>query len=94
MFVFMEFEWDRDKSDATLISRGFDFALAAGVFDGETIDVADMRRAYGELRVRAIGETRGRILVVVFTDRADVRRIISARVANRKERAVWLRSFG
>jgi uncharacterized DUF497 family protein len=53
-----------------------------------------MRRAYGELRVRAIGETRGRSLVVVFTDRADVRRIISARVANRKERAVWLRSFG
>ncbi len=29
-------------------------------------------------------------LVVVYTDRDDMRRIISAQVASRKERAQWL----
>ena len=44
---------------------------------------------YGEARVRAIGEADGLVLHVVFTDRGDVRRIISARLASRKERERW-----
>ena len=39
--------------------------------------------------MRAIGEVAGIILVVVFTDRGEVRWIISARRANAKERALW-----
>jgi uncharacterized DUF497 family protein len=54
--------------------------------------VAEHRRDYGETRVRAIGEADGLVLQVVFTDRGDVRRIISARIANRKERTQWLAS--
>lgn len=86
----MEFEWDPDKSDATYARRGFDFAFAAGVFAGPTIEVVDARQNYGEVRIQAIGETGGMMLVVVYTDRAETRRIISARLANRKERAQWL----
>jgi uncharacterized DUF497 family protein len=37
----------------------------------------------------AIGEAEGVILVVVFTDRGDVRWIFSARRANKRERALW-----
>lgn len=50
----------------------------------------DDRRDYGELPIKAIGEAAGRILVVICTDRDDIRWIISARLANRKERALWL----
>ena len=89
----MEFEWDPGKSSANYISRGFDFAFAAAIFAGPTIEVVDTRHNYGEVRVRAIGETAGMVVVVIYTDRDDIRRIISARAANRKERAQWLKLF-
>ncbi|MBB5696040.1 BrnT family toxin [Muricoccus pecuniae] len=85
----MEFEWDSDKNDETLQKRGFDFVFAALIFGGETIEAEDARRDYGETRMRALGEAEGSILVVVYTDREDARRIISARAASRKERRQW-----
>ncbi len=91
----MELEWGSGKSVATFAARGFDFAFAAtGVFAGPTVEAVDTRRGYGEVRIRAVGKTQGVILVVVYTDRGAVRRIISARVANRKERAQWQKWFG
>ena len=56
------------------------------MFDGPTMEVSDARRAYGEDRIKAIGAVRGVCLVCVYTDRGDIRRIISLRLANRKER--------
>jgi len=38
-----------------------------------------------------MGATAGLAMVVVYTDRDDIRRITAARVANRKERAQWLK---
>lgn len=86
----MEFEWDAGKSNRNRDVRGFDFTFAAGIFRGGTIEAVDARREYGELRIRAIGEAEEIVLVVTYTDRGDVRRIISARPANRKERLQWL----
>ena len=88
----MIFEWDEAKSETNLHRRGFDFALAALIFDGPTVERIDSRRDYGEIRVQAIGEVAGTILFVVYTDRAETRRIISARVAKPKERKLWLSS--
>jgi uncharacterized DUF497 family protein len=85
----VEFEWDDAKSDQNWRRRGFGFDYAAYVFDGPTIEAADERHAYGELRIRAIGQVDQNILVVVYTDREQTRRIISARRANRKERQLW-----
>jgi len=85
----MEFEWDDGKSNQNLLQRGFGFDYAALVFEGPTVEAVDDRRGYGEHRVRAIGEVEGNVLVVVYTDRSGVRRIISARKANRKERRLW-----
>jgi len=76
-------EWNRSQ-------RGFGFDVAALIFEGATIEWLDDRRDYGEVRVRAIGEAEGMVLHIVFTDRGDVRRIISARLADRKERVRWL----
>ncbi|MFM8606595.1 MAG: BrnT family toxin [Hyphomicrobiales bacterium] len=62
------------------------------IFDGPVQTVIDDRKDYGEVRLIALGEVDGVVLVVVYTDRGDVRRIISARYANKKERELW-RSF-
>lgn len=82
----MEFEWDGAKSDRNQHTRGLSFADAAMIFEGPTVETADSRRAYGEIRVKAIGRIDDEIYVVIYTDRRDVRRIISARRANKKER--------
>ncbi len=49
------FEWDEAKSEANLEARGFDFAYAALIFDGPTLEMDDDRVDYGERRVQAIG---------------------------------------
>jgi len=85
----VRFDWDPDKDERNRRERGLGFDFAALVFEGETIECSDDRRDYGEARVRAIGEMDGLVLHVVFTDRGDVRRIISARLANKKERDGW-----
>lgn len=88
----MEFEWDDKKSERTRRERGFGFQRAVRIFAGRVYTTPDDRRDYAEERFIAIGETGGEVLVVVYTDRGDARRIISARRANRKERETW-RSF-
>jgi hypothetical protein len=77
------------KSQRNLRERGFGFDFAALIFEGRVLTQIDDRQDYGEVRVKAIGEVEGIVLVVIYTDRDDVRWIISARQANRKERALW-----
>ena len=87
----MTFDWDPPKSEENFVERGFDFAFAALVFAGPYVEYDDTRRDYGERRVVALGFADGIALTVVFTDRIAtdagvVRRVISARLGNRKER--------
>lgn len=86
----MEFDWHDAKHEKNLQERGFGFDVAAQIFLGRVLTQVDDREDYGELRIKAIGEVDGVVLVVIYTDRDDVRWIISARKANRKERALWL----
>jgi uncharacterized DUF497 family protein len=90
----MRFEWDPEKSKANLKERGFDFAFAAQIFDGPILAKRDRRRDYGEVRMVATGLADEIALTTVYTDRiADdgetVRRIISARRSNRRERKAY-----
>ena len=85
----MRFAWDLDKHERNRSERGFGFDFAALIFGGDTLEWLDDRQDYGEARIRAIGEADGLVLCVVFTDRGDVRRIISARLASKKERDRW-----
>jgi uncharacterized DUF497 family protein len=87
------FDWDDDKNELTLATRGFDFEFAASIFEGPTIERIDDRKEYGEVHVVAIGLADNRFLTVVYTDRVDVgelvRRIISARRSNHHEREAY-----
>ena len=49
----MRFSWDPDKSSANYRDRGFDFTVAAMIFDGPTLEREDSRRDYGERRMNA-----------------------------------------
>lgn len=88
------FEWDDTKSDATLQKRGFDFAFAVQIFEGATLENEDDRTDYGETRIRAVGIAEGHLIFLVYTWRGDTRRIISARLASRKERDAYRQAYG
>jgi uncharacterized protein len=88
------FTWDPRKSAENLAQRGFDYTFASRMFEGHTLEREDTRRDYGERRIVAIGMVEGIALTAVYTDRAAlaghvVRRIISARVASRRERKAY-----
>jgi uncharacterized DUF497 family protein len=83
------FEWDEAKSERNRIEQGFGFDAAALVFQGSIVEWCDLRATWGEVRVVAVGSVDGVVLAVVYTDRGEVRRIISARKARRKERELW-----
>jgi uncharacterized protein len=94
----VRFLWDRRKSEANLTKRGFDFAFATLIFDGPTVERTDDRQDYGDKRVIALGIADDIPLTVVYTDRAEsggkvARRIISARVSNRRERKAFSEAF-
>ena len=54
----MRITWDRAKRAKTLAERGLDFADAAIVFEGVTVEVEDTRKNYGETRIICYGHLR------------------------------------
>ena len=73
-----------------LSERGIGFDQAARIFrNSRTIEWLDERTDHGETRVSALSERWAcELLHVVYTDRGDVRWIISARRASRRERSI------
>jgi uncharacterized DUF497 family protein len=82
----MKYQWDKNKAASNLQKHGIEFADAVAVFsDDLTITIPDNR--FDEDRFVAIGmDAFGRILVVVFTGCGEDIRLISARLAERRER--------
>lgn len=81
----MRITFDPSKRDKTLSERGLDFADAALIFAGVTLEVEDTRKDYGETRVICYGMLEGRIVVVGYTPRGADRHIFSMRKANERE---------
>jgi len=82
----MEFEWDEAKRQANITKHGIDFYDAMVALEDAPVMIADERKDYGERRCIAAGEANGHMLIVIFTIRNGVFRIISARKANSRER--------
>jgi uncharacterized DUF497 family protein len=85
----MNLEFDQDKRDKTLLERGLDFARAAEVFEGVYFTGRDERFEYEEERFITIGKLDASLVVLVWTPRGKVRRIISMRKANDREKAFY-----
>lgn len=84
----MQFEWDPDKAAENEQKHGVSFEEAATAFgDPMSLTIPNPEHSDQEDRFILLGESfRGRLVVVVHTDREDRTRLISARLATRRER--------
>jgi uncharacterized DUF497 family protein len=84
----MEFEWDEEKRLANLEKHGIDFFDARTMWLRPTLDPVSRRMVDGEVRPKALGTISEdeKIIVVVYTMRNGILRLISAPRASRDER--------
>lgn len=84
----LEFEWDSRKANRNRQKHRVTFEEASTVFsDPLSVTIDDPVHSDDEERFIILGESsRRRLLVVSFTERDTRLRIISARVATRRER--------
>lgn len=90
VYLNLNFEWDEEKAEANIIKHGISFQTAAKVFlDENRIEIYDTAHsnAYEE-RFITIGMA-NEILFVVYTERQANIRLISARLANARERRLY-----
>ena len=81
----MRITFDPAKNEKTLAERGLNFADAATVFAGVTLEIEDLRKNYGETRIICYGLLDGRMVVVGYTPRGADCHIFSMRKANDRE---------
>ena len=86
MILLMEFEGDETKDGSNLNKHGLNFGDATEIFSSMRVTTVDNRKDYGEIRKITIGRIDNRICVVVYSERDETIRIISARKANARER--------
>jgi uncharacterized protein len=84
----MQFEWDNKKAEANFKKHGVSFAEAKTVFDDTfCIEFYDPKHSIEEHRFLIVGESNfGRLLIISFTERENLIRIISARETTAQER--------
>ena len=83
------FEWDKKKEKTNIQEKGVNFSQASEIFTRYTVNKQDSRQNYGEKRYNSLGVAKingeNKVLNVTHTTRGNNKRIISARIANRKE---------
>lgn len=87
----MVFEWDTNKAATNLAKHGVSFDEAKTVFDDPLyIDFYDPDHSDDEYRYIMIGmSAQNRLLLVAYTERGDLIRLISAREATRVEKKAY-----
>lgn len=87
----MGYEWDQEKAASNLEKHEVSFEEAATVFDDPLyIDFYDPDDSIKEHRYLIMGQsTAGRLLIVSYTERDDVVRLISAREMTASERRAY-----
>ncbi len=82
----MEFEWDIAKAAANYRKHGISFEEAIYAFgDPLMVEELDHKEDYGEDRIIAYAMGKTEILTIIYTQRGEFARIISARRATRNE---------
>ncbi|MDX8441174.1 BrnT family toxin [Mesorhizobium australafricanum] len=86
----LEFEWDDEKAASNLAKHGVAFSDAKRLFDDiHALHYSDRSMEYEEERFIGIGIVNGLVLTVVYTERGDRIRLISARKATRHEQKAY-----
>ena len=88
-----KFVWDSDKAEINFKKHKVKFEDAVRVFlDEFSIDDFDEIHSDFEDRIRIIGKVKG-ILTVIYTERGNMNRIISARRATKIEEELYYEQF-
>jgi uncharacterized DUF497 family protein len=87
----LQFDWDPTKAAANVRNHGISFEEAATVFSDPLAAIFDdEEHSITEVREIIVGHsTANRLLLVSFTERSGIIRIISARRATRRERQAY-----
>jgi uncharacterized DUF497 family protein len=87
----MEFKWDQNKAAANEARRGISFDEASeAFFDPHAVFVPDDEHSWDEMRMKVIGVSSKRLLVVSYVEIVeDVIRIITAREAGKDEKRLY-----
>jgi uncharacterized protein len=87
----LTFEWDEEKDLSNQRKHGVSFDEAKSVFnDPRSITIVDEQHSDDEDRYIDVGiSSRGRLIVVSYTDREPNIRIISCRRATKAERKAY-----
>ena len=87
----MQFDWDKNKAERNLSKHEVSFEEAKTVFDDPLyVDFYDPEHSESEERYLIVGESdRGRLLIVSYTERGDVIRLISAREVTQNEQEAY-----
>lgn len=88
------FEWDQNKASTNKNKHGVSFEVASQIFAGECLYLLDRGSDPSEERWVAIGLIDETAVVVVYTDRGERLRLISARHATKQEREMLFRELG
>ena len=89
----MNIDFDPTKNDRNIRERGLSFERAGDFEFAAAVVREDVRKAYPERRVIALGFLDGRLHVLCFTPIADGIRVISFRKANRREEKDYEQAF-
>ncbi|MGD9913969.1 MAG: BrnT family toxin [Rhizobiaceae bacterium] len=87
---FAKFDWDENKRQLSLAKSGVDFIDASMALLGPQ---APSPHA-SEQRIKAIANSNGRIVVVIFLVRDEATRIISAWPADKNEQREYRHVYG
>ncbi len=88
----VDFEWDDAKDLSNQRKHGLSFAEAQQLFEtgADYLEIFDVEHSEFEDRFIAIGPIDRGLVVVVYTEREeDFIRIIGARLANKREQALY-----
>ena len=89
----LSFEWSEAKAELNRRKHGIGFADAVKAFGDPAICFLEDRSfPYGEVRVIALGLSGFTLLTIVFTEREEITRIISARRSTKEEQRIYAQS--
>ncbi|OGS95934.1 MAG: hypothetical protein A2Y51_00630 [Gallionellales bacterium RIFCSPLOWO2_02_60_31] len=85
--------YDETKRQTNLDKHGIDLALCEQIFDAPMLTREDGRMVYGEQRLQSLGWLNGRVVVMVWVDRATGVHFISCREGEKHETQRYFQAF-